>query len=105
MPKLAQKLGDSAVGKINAPGLHFVGGVQGLALQVNPAGARSWSLRVVIGGHDGRDMGLGPYPGVTLAMARRGTATHASTDLAKVLTRSGASKKHKALCALRLPAR
>jgi integrase len=69
MPKLAQELGALAVGKISAPGLHFVGGVQGLALQVNPAGARSWSLRVVIGGKR-RDMGLGPYPGVTLAMAR-----------------------------------
>jgi hypothetical protein len=69
MPKLAPELGPLVVGKINTPGLHFVGGVQGLALQVNPAGARSWTLRAVIGGKR-RDMGLGPYPGVTLAMAR-----------------------------------
>lgn len=69
MPKLAKELGALAVSKITAPGLHFVGGVQGLAMQVTAGGARSWTLRVVIGGKR-RDMGLGSYPGVTLAMAR-----------------------------------
>lgn len=71
MPKLAKELGPLAVSKITEPGLHFVGGVPGLALQVNPAGARSWTLRAVIGGKR-RDMGLGAYSpsGVTLAKAR-----------------------------------
>jgi integrase len=57
------------VSKLTAPGLHFVGGVAGLALQVTPGGARAWTLRVSFGGRR-RDMGLGAYPAVTLAMAR-----------------------------------
>lgn len=69
MPKLAKELGALAVGRLTTPGLHFVGGVPGLAMQVTPGGARSWTLRVVIGGKR-RDMGLGGFPGVTLAMAR-----------------------------------
>ena len=71
MPKLAKELGALAVSKISEPGLHFVGGVPGLALQVTPAGARSWTLRVMIGGKR-RDMGLGGFSpsGVTLARAR-----------------------------------
>lgn len=69
MPKLAKELGALAVSKLTAPGLHFVGGVAGLALQVTPGGARAWTLRVSIAGRR-RDMGLGAYPGVTLAIAR-----------------------------------
>ena len=68
MPKLAKELQALAVSKRTAPGLHFVGGVQGLALQVT-GGSRAWVLRATIGGKR-RDMGLGPYPGVTLAQAR-----------------------------------
>lgn len=52
-----------------SPGLHFVGGVAGLALQVMPSGSRSWILRVMVGGKR-RDMGLGGYPDVTLAGAK-----------------------------------
>ena len=44
MPKLAQELAPLTVSKITAPGLHFVGVVPGLALQVTAAGARSWTL-------------------------------------------------------------
>lgn len=69
MPKLAKERGALVVGKIAAPGLHFVGGVQGLALHVTMTGARSWLLRVMVGGKR-REMGLGNYPGVTLARAR-----------------------------------
>ena len=71
MPKLAKELGPLAVSNLTEPGLHFVGGVPGLALQVTPAGARSWTLRAVIGGKR-RDMGLGGYSptGITLAKAR-----------------------------------
>lgn len=71
MPKLAKELGPLEVRKLTAPGLHFVGGVAGLALQVTPTGARSWTLRAVIGGKR-RDMGLGAYSpsGMTLAKAR-----------------------------------
>ena len=69
MPRLAKELGALEVSKIEAPGLHFVGRVQGLALQVTAGSGRSWLLRVVIGGKR-REMGLGAYPGVTLALAR-----------------------------------
>lgn len=68
MPKLAKELGALAVSKLNTPGLHFVGGVAGLGLQI-AGGSRSWTLRVTIGGRR-RDMGLGAYPAVTLAQAR-----------------------------------
>lgn len=69
MPKLAKELGALTVARIDKPGLHFVGVVPGLALQVTATGARSWTLRVVIAGRR-RDMGLGNYPEVTLAQAR-----------------------------------
>ncbi|MDE2146752.1 MAG: integrase arm-type DNA-binding domain-containing protein, partial [Burkholderiales bacterium] len=82
MPKLAREMKALEVAKITAPGLHFVGAVPGLALQVTPAGARSWSLRAVIGGKR-RDMGLGSYPAVTLAMA------HAKARDARELIRQG----------------
>lgn len=69
MPKIARELGALAVSKLTAPGLHVVGGVAGLSLQVTPSGARSWTLRAMIGGKR-RELGLGAYPGVTLATAR-----------------------------------
>ena len=68
MPKLAKELQALAVSKLATPGLHFVGAVQGLALQVT-GGSRAWVLRATVGGRR-RDMGLGPYPEVTLAQAR-----------------------------------
>jgi integrase len=49
--------------------MHFVGGVDGLAIQGFESGARTWILRVMVGGKR-RDMGLGGYPDVTLAGAR-----------------------------------
>lgn len=55
--------------KLLRPGRHAVGEVPGLALQVLPTGARTWVLRVMVGGKR-REMGLGGYPGVTLAAAR-----------------------------------
>jgi integrase len=73
VPKQAQELGALAVSRLTAPGLHFVGGVPGLALQVLPSGARSWLLRVLVGTKR-REMGLGGYPGVTLAQAREAAA-------------------------------
>jgi integrase len=54
---------------LTQPGLHAVGGVPGLSLQVLKSGGRTWILRVMIGPRR-REMGLGGYPGVTLAMAR-----------------------------------
>jgi integrase len=81
MARVAKEIGPLAVSKLSAPGLHFVGGVAGLALQVLPSGGRSWILRVVIGGKR-RDMGLGAYPGVSLARARE-KAQDARDDVRK----------------------
>ena len=58
------------VARMKQPGLHFVGGVPGLALQVTETGARSWILRATIAGKR-RDMGLGGFPDVSLALARQ----------------------------------
>ena len=69
MPKKAEELGPLAVSRLTEPGLHFVGGVAGLALQVLPSGGRSWVLRATVGDRR-REMGLGGYPDVTLAKAR-----------------------------------
>lgn len=69
MPKLIEPLSPVAVNRLTAPGLHAVGGVPGLHLQVTPAGARSWVLRVMVAGKR-RDVGLGSFGAVTLAKAR-----------------------------------
>lgn len=50
------------------PGRHMDG--RGLMLVVKESGARSWVLRYQLNGRR-RDMGLGPYPEVTLAAARQ----------------------------------
>jgi integrase len=69
MPRVAKELGPLAVKGLTAAGLHRVGGVAGLMLQVSPAGTRSWLLRVMVGDKR-REIGLGAFPGVTLAVAR-----------------------------------
>lgn len=51
-----------------APAGRYTDG-RGLMLVVKPTGARSWVLRYQLNGRR-RDMGLGPYPEVTLAAAR-----------------------------------
>lgn len=72
MPRQAKALGALAVKNLTQPGLHFVGEVPGLALQVQPSGARTWILRITISGRKPprRDMGLGGYPEISLADAR-----------------------------------
>lgn len=69
MPKIARELSAIEVSRLKAPGLVSVGVVPGLHLQVSATGARSWILRVKVGSKR-RDMGLGQFPGVTLAQAR-----------------------------------
>lgn len=80
MPKRAKELSPVEVRRLTKPGLHPVGGVAGLLLQVKDTGAKSWLLRFSTGvtrtSTTGktfaarRDLGLGPYPEVTLAQAR-----------------------------------
>lgn len=73
MPKLAKPLTAIEVSRLEAPGLVSVGGVAGLALQITKTGTRSWVLRTVVGTKR-HDIGLGAFPGVTLAHARRQAA-------------------------------
>jgi hypothetical protein len=54
---------------VKTPGLHCVGGVEGLALQVGAGGSRSWLLRLTVDGKR-RAMGLGSFADVSLARAR-----------------------------------
>jgi len=67
--KKAKELQALDVKRLKTPGLHAVGGVAGLALQIAPGGSTSWVLRVMVGDKR-REMGLGGYPDVTLAGAR-----------------------------------
>jgi integrase len=77
MPRKARELSPLEVRRLNQPGRWAVGGVDGLALQVTPAGARSWVLRLTLSGKQ-REMGLGGFPSVTLADAREKARTYRS---------------------------
>ena len=69
MPRIAKSLGALEIKRLHSAGLHQVGGVSGLGLQVMPTGAKSWVLRVMVGERR-REIGLGAYPGVGVALAR-----------------------------------
>lgn len=70
MPKRAAELSAYQVKPFrNRPGFHSVGGVAGLHLRVSKALTASWILRVKMGERR-RDIGLGPYPEISLANAR-----------------------------------
>ncbi|MCB2007556.1 MAG: integrase arm-type DNA-binding domain-containing protein [Rhodoferax sp.] len=68
MPKIAKALTALDVKRLTEAKLHPVGTVPGLALYISKTGAKSWILRTTIGTRRS-DMGLGPYPAVTLAGA------------------------------------
>ncbi len=68
MPKKAKALAALEVSRLTEPGLHAVGTVAGLHLNVSAPGAASWILRTTIG-KKRSDIGLGSYPEVTLAAA------------------------------------
>ena len=69
MPKKALEMTALDVRRLETPGLHAVGGVAGLVLQIIDSGARSWILRVRIGSKR-RMIGLGGFPDVPLTAAR-----------------------------------
>jgi integrase len=74
MPRIAKELSALDVKRLQHPGkgrnvTFAVGGVSGLYLQVTPNNGRTWLLRVKVG-DTRREIGLGGYPDVTLAMAR-----------------------------------
>lgn len=64
---MSKRLAAAAVPKLG-PGKHTDGA--GLFLKVQPSGSRSWIARVAVNGKR-RDIGLGSYPEVSLADARR----------------------------------
>lgn len=66
----ARELSAIDVRRLTKPGRHAVGGVPGLLLEVRAGGARSWVLRTLVRGKRA-EFGLGPYPAVSLADARR----------------------------------
>lgn len=65
----AKELTALEIRRLTDPGLHFVGGVDGLILRVLASGSRQWILRVRIGGRR-TDIGLGGFPDVPLERAR-----------------------------------
>lgn len=69
MPRLASEASALHVKRLSKPGLHAVGGVKGLCLQVSEGGSRSWILRTLVKGKR-KSIGLGGYPDVSLAEAR-----------------------------------
>jgi len=72
MPRRAKELSAVEIRRLGH-GVHNVGGVAGLLMQVADSGAQSWLLRVRIGDKR-REIGLGPFPEVGLARARERAA-------------------------------
>ena len=81
MPRIAKNLKPLEVSRLTTPGFHLVGGVAGLMLQVSATGTTSWLLRVKVGDKR-REIGLGAYPGVGVALARE-KAQQTRDDIAK----------------------
>src|SRR3954453_17413766 len=67
------KLSAIEVARAKGPAVLHDGG--GLYLRIASTGAKSWVFRFQIEGKR-RDMGLGPYPDITLAKAREKAAAH-----------------------------
>lgn len=67
MPRSLHKLTATAVERLKKPGRHSDGG--GLYLSLSNSGSKSWVFIWTRGGKK-REMGLGPFPAVSLAKAR-----------------------------------
>src|SRR5215472_13902162 len=67
------KLSAVEVAKAKGPGVLHDGG--GLYLRVSRTGSKSWVFRFQLDGKR-RDMGLGPYPEISLAEARTKASEH-----------------------------
>ena len=70
MPKKAPELSAWHLRRLTKSGMHAVGGVAGLHLDVRTITSRCWILRVKPPGGKRRDLGLGAYPEITLEKAR-----------------------------------
>lgn len=69
MPRVKPESSALHVKRLSLPGLHAVGGIKGLCLQIAKGGSRSWILRTLVKGKR-KSIGLGGYPDVSLAEAR-----------------------------------
>ena len=68
MPRISERLGALKIASLKGPG-YFADGAN-LYLRIAPGGSRGWIFRYALNGRT-RDMGLGSYPNVSLATARR----------------------------------
>jgi integrase len=68
MPRVAKELSALEVKRLNKVGFNAVGTIAGLGLMISDTGATSWVYRVTVAGKR-RNIGMGSYPAVTLAMA------------------------------------
>jgi integrase len=73
MARVTERLTVRTIQGLKARGMHADGG--GLYLRVGPTGSKSWVFRYVANGRQ-HDMGLGPFPDITLQMARERAQTH-----------------------------
>ena len=71
--RLHNALTAAFVRTVTAPGRYFDG--QGLFLLVEPSGAKRWKQRITVRGKR-HELGLGPFPVVTLAMVREEALVH-----------------------------
>ena len=96
MPKLTAAKAKS----LTEPGLH--GDSDGLYLNVSRTGSRSWVQRISINGRR-REIGLGPFPSISLARARVLTATNrtAVAEGRDPLAEKHAAKRRAAIPAFR----
>ena len=78
MPRPLQVLSALSISRRKKPG--YLGDGGGLYLQVTEAGSKSWIFRYSMAGKR-REMGMGPYPAVSLGAARN-LAQEARTVLA-----------------------
>jgi hypothetical protein len=69
MPKRAREMSAIELKRLGH-GVHAVGGVAGLHLQVSEGKGRSWLLRATVG-IKRREIGLGPYSEIGLSIARQ----------------------------------
>lgn len=83
MPRIARELTAIEVRRLTEVGYHAVGRVAGLYLQITPSGTRSWILRISVAGKR-REIGLGAYPGVTLALAHEKAQAHRDAVIAGI---------------------
>ena len=89
MARVTKRLTALAVSRQSSAGMHADG--NGLYLHVKDSGAKSWALIFKLDGKR-REMGLGPYPAISLALAREQAAV-ANTQVASGIDPIAARKK------------